>query len=173
MSTECYVCYEPCIDKAPCLCKTLYVHPSCITILRMYGNKECGVCKTPFDDTDIVDLVLAAPPPSPPLPPREIEEPYTGPPDPPYLCLFLCVSIRCGRYRTTETDLACDTLRILAYLLFVYFLLSIFAPWVRPNFLIFILVYMFIIGVYNIINHIIRKRDHRRRLQELREPMEV
>ena len=69
MSTECYVCYEPCIDKAPCLCKTLYVHPSCITILRMYGNKECGVCKTPFDDTDIVDLVLDAPPPSPPRAP--------------------------------------------------------------------------------------------------------
>jgi len=45
---ECYVCYEPCNDPAPCKCKTVFVHPSCITMMKLYDQKECGMCKTPY-----------------------------------------------------------------------------------------------------------------------------
>ena len=40
---ECYVCYEPCSTPAQCKCKTLFVHSSCITIMKMYGKTECGI----------------------------------------------------------------------------------------------------------------------------------
>lgn len=157
MTTECYVCYEPCVDKAPCLCKTLYVHPSCLTILRLYENKECGVCKTPFDDSDVV-----------------VDKPdHIDLPDPPYLCYCLCVALRCGDFYISDNDLAFDTLRILLYLIFVYLLLSIFAPWITPNMIVFVFIYIFILIFYNIIFHMIKKREHMRRLQELHEQLEV
>ena len=47
--TECYVCLEPCTTSAPCLCKNLYLHANCQMIMRMYEQKHCGICKTPYE----------------------------------------------------------------------------------------------------------------------------
>ncbi len=49
---ECYVCYEPCETPSECLCKDLYIHPSCLEMMKIYGKEKCGVCKTPFPETD-------------------------------------------------------------------------------------------------------------------------
>ena len=118
--TECYVCYEPCKEPAPCLCKTLYIHDTCLTILRMYGNTQCGVCKTEFDNSVPVDQVLDIPP-TPPLPPREIDSDDEDEDEeelrrPPCICFFICVHFRCCKYKVTDADLACDSLRMMLFL---------------------------------------------------------
>ena len=45
--TECYVCYEPCDNPAPCLCKTLYVH-----------DTYCHMCKMLLPPTFEVDHII-------------------------------------------------------------------------------------------------------------------
>lgn len=47
---ECYVCLEPCTTPAPCLCKSLYLHKDCQMIMRLYEQKHCGICKTPYEE---------------------------------------------------------------------------------------------------------------------------
>ena len=85
---ECYVCYEPCNDKAPCKCKTAFVHPSCITMMKLYDQHECGVCQTPY-----VELV-------------EPEEWKT----PPILCLFVPTVFR-PCYDSNDVDRIVDIFR--------------------------------------------------------------
>lgn len=45
---SCYVCFEQCSEKSPCVCKNMYLHPDCLEILRLYHYKECKVCKTEY-----------------------------------------------------------------------------------------------------------------------------
>lgn len=90
--SECYVCYEPCTDHAPCKCKTLFVHPSCILIMQLYGQKECGVCKTPYVE-----------------PQTEIVEEEWNPP--PCWCLCIPTPLRSHVYDTNEVDSAFDIVR--------------------------------------------------------------
>lgn len=142
--TECYVCYDSCKEPAPCLCKTLYIHDTCLTILRMYGNTECGVCKTKFDNSVPVDQVLDIPP-TPPLPPRDDEELKP----PPCICYFICVNFRCCKYRITEADLACDSLRIMLFLFTVFVCINIYSATLITDFFIFAAVSMFALGCYN------------------------
>jgi len=166
--TECYVCYEPCKNPAPCLCKTMYVHETCITILRMYGKTECGICRTSFDNSVPVDMVLDIPPPAPPLPPRilsddEDEDSLEEQPTlrrPPFLCYFLCVPCRCGNYLVTEADVACDSLRILLALFTAYIFISLYSSTIIPDFFLFAVIAMMVLGVCNALSH---KQVRRRR----------
>lgn len=89
--TECYVCYEPCTDPAPCKCKTLYVHPSCILIMQLYDQKACGVCKTPYEE----------------VPTQTIKEWKP----PPWWCCCIPTPIRSHIYDTNEVDNAFDIIR--------------------------------------------------------------
>ena len=161
--TECYVCYEPCKTLSPCLCKTLYVHDTCITILRMYGNTECGICKTAFDNSIPVDRVIDVPPP-PPLPPRyddsDSDEEDDELPAPPCLCYFICVPIRCDKYKVTETDLACDSLRVLISMFSSLVIIGLYSSTFVPDFFVFVVVSMFVLGCCNALSH---KRSRRLR----------
>lgn len=47
--SECYVCLEPCLTPAPCVCKNLYLHEDCQMIMRLYEQNHCGICKTPYE----------------------------------------------------------------------------------------------------------------------------
>lgn len=92
--TECYVCYEPCTDPAPCKCKTLYVHPSCILIMQLYGQRECGVCKTPYSTENSMEFM----------------EPDLKPQNPP--CYCMCVPTPCRTmYHVSEYDKYLDIFR--------------------------------------------------------------
>ena len=159
--TECYVCYEPCIEPTPCLCKTLYIHDSCLTILRMYGNTQCGVCKTQFDNSVPVDQVLDIPPspPSPPASPEPLDVPDLK--RPPCICYLICVKFRCGKYLVTETDLACDSLRMMLFLFTVFICISIYSESLIPDFFLYVTVTMFALGCYNAL---LSRRQTRRRM---------
>lgn len=160
--TECYVCYESCKEPAPCLCKTLYIHDTCLTILRMYGNTQCGVCRTEFDNSVPVDQVLDIPP-TPPLPPREIDsddEDEEALKLPPCICYFICVNFRCCKYRVTDSDLACDSLRIMLFLFAIFISVNIYSDSLLPDFFIFVVVSMFAMGCYNAL---MSRRSIRRR----------
>lgn len=149
--TECYVCYESCKEPAPCLCKTLYIHDTCLTILRMYGNTQCGVCRTEFDNSVPVDQVLDIPP-TPPLPPREIDsddEDEEALKLPPCICYFICVNFRCCKYKVTDSDLACDSLRIMLFLFAIFIGVNIYSDSLLPDFFVFVVVSMFAMGCYN------------------------
>lgn len=151
--TECYVCYEPCKEEAPCLCKTLYIHDTCLTILRMYGNTHCGVCKTEFDNSVPVDQVLDMPP-TPPLPPREIDSDDEDEDEeelrrPPCICYFICVHFRCCKYKVTDADLACDSLRMMLFLFAIFVAINIYSDTLIPDFFVFVVVSMFAMGCYN------------------------
>ena len=160
--TECYVCYESCKEPTPCLCKTLYIHDTCLTILRMYGNTECGVCKTAFDNSVPVDQVLDIPPP---LPPREIDsddEEYDEVlKRPPCICYFICVHFRCCKYRVTDADLACDSLRMMLFLFAIFIGINIYSDTLIPDFFIFVVVSMFAMGCYNALMNRRATRRHR------------
>lgn len=158
--TECYVCYESCKEPAPCLCKTLYIHDSCLTILRMYGNTKCGVCKTEFDNSVPVDQVLDIPPP------REIDLDDEDEDEevlklPPCICYFICVNFRCCKYRVTDTDIACDSLRIMLFLFAAFIGINIYSDTLIPDFFVFVVVSMFVMGCYNAL---MNRRSTRRRI---------
>lgn len=84
---ECYVCYEPCNDRAPCKCN-LYVHPSCITMMKLYDQEHCGVCETPYE---------------------ELFEPKRWNP-PPFACLLIPAIFR-PCYDTNDIDRIVDVFR--------------------------------------------------------------
>ncbi len=95
---ECYVCYEPCSTPAQCKCKNLYVHSSCITIMKIYGKDRCTICKEPYHGVQYVteEVVL-------PLAPR--------------YCFFIPTLLRCGNYRMESTDIIMDPLRYVVWAL--------------------------------------------------------
>ena len=86
--SECYVCYEPCETLSECLCKGLYIHPSCLEMMKIYGKEVCGVCRTPFPEEEIEWNVA------------------------PCYCLFLPTCFRPIEYDYTEQDRAFDIVRI-------------------------------------------------------------
>lgn len=85
---ECYVCYDDCETRSNCLCKELYVHPSCVEMMKIYGKTGCGVCKQPF-------------------PEEEIE--WNAPP---VLCLCLPTCFRPLKYDYNEDDRVFDIIRV-------------------------------------------------------------
>lgn len=87
---ECYVCYEPCETPSECLCKGLYIHPSCLEMMKIYGKECCGVCKTPFPET---------------------EQEYEWNPTPCYW-LILPTCCRPLKYDNTEEDRTFDIVRL-------------------------------------------------------------
>ena len=95
--TECYVCYETCTDPAPCKCKTLYVHPSCILIMQLYGQSECGVCKTPYSTENSMEFME-----------EEIEPPNLQ--SPPCCCICVPTPFR-QSYYISEYDQFLDIFR--------------------------------------------------------------
>ncbi len=112
--TECYVCYDPCTTPAPCLCKTLHVHPSCILIMRIYGKTECGICKTPYLGPP-VELVEELP--------QEEEVVETQP----WCCFIIPTQFRDS---TSETDNFVDIVR---YVVLFVIILIIFHVIINPN----------------------------------------
>ena len=121
--TECYVCYESCDDLAPCLCKTMYVHPSCIVIMKMYGKTECGVCKTPYPGPQVEPICEE----DPNFMPDIIEE--NGYPPTPCLCFIMPTFYRIGMYRVTEYDKLLDIIR---YMLFFAGIMLLYHFMVHP-----------------------------------------
>lgn len=112
--TECYVCYEPCTDPAPCKCKTLYVHPSCILIMQLYGQRECGVCKTPYSTENSMEFME-----------EEIEAPVSHLPP----CCCVCIPTPCrSMYYVSEYDEFLDIFRYvfigILVMTFVHFISS-------------------------------------------------
>ena len=119
--TECYVCYDPCDEPAPCLCKTMYVHPSCILIMKMYGKTECGVCKTPYPGPTVEPI------PEENFMPDVIEEPL---PPTPCWCILVPTFYRLGLYRVTEGDKLFDIIR---YVILFMTIMIIFHFITHPN----------------------------------------
>lgn len=118
---ECYVCYEPCETLAECKCKTLYVHSSCIAIMRLYGKTECGVCKEPYPTI------------SQPLELFEDEIEFDLEP-PPCYCYVFPTSLR-PEYETTECDKFMDLLRMLFLIAGVFAACAAFTDYSRMDFL--------------------------------------
>jgi hypothetical protein len=110
--SECYVCYEPCDTPAPCLCKTMHVHPSCILIMKMYGRQECGICRTPYPGPP-VELIEEIPPEF-----EEEAELIT----PPCMCCIVPTQYRRDIYYTSECDKCMDIFRYIALFVLVMFL---------------------------------------------------
>tara|TARA_Y100000389_G_C17253350_1_gene409247 strand:- start:71 stop:547 length:477 start_codon:yes stop_codon:yes gene_type:complete len=52
--SECYICYEECLDLSPCDCKTLYLHKKCLITLTN-KNKQiiCKICKKEYTNLKI------------------------------------------------------------------------------------------------------------------------
>jgi hypothetical protein len=92
MDQECYVCYELCDTPAQCNCKTLYVHGSCITIMKLYGKTECGICKEPYIQEEV----------------EEWDDEWNSAP-----CCWLIVptDLRPGQYDVNALDKLCDIVR--------------------------------------------------------------
>ena len=48
MRSECYICFEPCLEKSPCSCGTS-VHNECLVqFLEISGNVVCTICTDEF-----------------------------------------------------------------------------------------------------------------------------
>jgi len=48
IKSECYICFEPCVEKSPCSCGTS-VHNECLaTFLEISGNIVCTICTDEF-----------------------------------------------------------------------------------------------------------------------------
>jgi hypothetical protein len=134
--SECYVCYDPCDNPAPCLCKTMHVHPSCMIIMKMYGQTECGVCKTPYPGPP-VELIEEIPP--------EFEEEEEEMLTPPCMCFIVPTHYRGDMYHASELDKLMDLLRYVVLFMCIMFLfhlttspftISIDKDWV-PSFVMF------------------------------------
>ncbi len=103
---ECYVCYEPCDTLADCKCKTLYVHSSCIAIMRLYGKNECGVCKEPY--------------PTISRPLELIEEDFIR--EPPPLCCYMIPTQLRPEYTVTDCDQCLDCFRVIFFIVIIFLL---------------------------------------------------
>ena len=48
IKSECYICFEPCLEKSPCSCGTS-VHNECLVkFLEISGNIVCTICTDEF-----------------------------------------------------------------------------------------------------------------------------
>lgn len=103
--TECYVCYEPCSEAAPCKCKTMYVHPSCVEMMKIYGKESCGVCGTPYECET----------------PYEEIEPEWNPP--PFVCLIVPTFLR-KCYDSNDIDQIIDIFRFVVFFAIVLSIVS-------------------------------------------------
>jgi hypothetical protein len=117
---ECYVCYEPCDTLAECKCKTLYVHSSCVTIMRLYGKNECGVCKEPY------------PPLSQPL--ELFEDELFDLESPPCYCYIFPTALR-PEYDVTDCDQFIDLFRILIVIVGIFAACIMFTDYSKLDFL--------------------------------------
>lgn len=118
---ECYVCYEPCETLAECKCKTLYVHSSCITIMRLYGKTECGVCKEPYPTL------------SQPLELFEDEIIIERDP-PPCYCYVFPTALR-PEYKITDCDQFMDLIRTLFLVAGIFAACMVFTDYSKMDFL--------------------------------------
>jgi len=116
---ECYVCYEPCSTPAQCKCKTLYVHSSCITIMKLYGKKECGICKEPYGGTEYVTE----------------EDLGSRLSSPPRYCFLIPTPLRWGNYLVDSSDIVMDPLRfVVLAIVFVLIRRAILNDWMEANY---------------------------------------
>lgn len=107
--SECYVCYDPCDTLAPCLCKTMHVHPSCITIMKLYGKTECGICRTPYPGPPVEFIPEMDP----------TEEGTNIRDDPPCLCFIVPTLYRRELYHASEMDKFMDIFRYLVFFIVI------------------------------------------------------
>lgn len=116
---ECYVCYEPCDTLASCKCKTLYVHDSCIAIMRLYGKEHCGVCKEPYP---AIERPLEL------MEPDEYEDEYYRP------CCFYFLPTTCRPGEDlSNLDKCLDVVRYLIVMLFFFWIMFGFSLYLPPN----------------------------------------
>lgn len=48
IKSECYICFEPCLEKSPCSCGTS-VHNECLVkFLKISDNLICTICTDEF-----------------------------------------------------------------------------------------------------------------------------
>ena len=100
----------------------------------------------------------------PPLPPREIDSDDEDEEElkrPPCICYFICVHFRCCKYRITDADLACDSLRMMLFLFAIFIGINIYSDTLIPDFFVFVVVSMFAMGCYNALMNRRATRRHR------------
>ena len=114
----------------------------------MYGNTECGICKTAFDNSVPVDKVLDIPRYE-----EDSDEEDEILQSPPCICYLLCVPLRCGQYKVTESDLACDSLRVLLTMFVSFVMVGLYSTTFVPDFFVFVVISMFVLGCCNALSH--------------------
>jgi len=155
--TECYVCLEPCTEPAPCACKTMFVHPSCVTIMRMYGQTSCGMCRTPYlgppvdqIEEDIEEDV------------QEVEDDEWKPA--PCLCYVIPTPIRSQQYDVSDFDKLMDIFRYCFIVIFILMILHFADNQPRvdlgSDLVPFMFLFMFIILFCNMIGQRLQTRPH-------------
>lgn len=116
---ECYVCYEPCQTLANCKCKTLYVHTSCITIMRLYGKTECGICKEPYPEI------------SRPLELFDTEDDIEYDVLP--CCCYIIPTMFRSEYLTSDCDKCMDIFRFLTFITAIFVLWFLFSNYAHRD----------------------------------------
>ena len=154
--TECYVCYEPCDTLANCKCKTLYVHDSCITIMRLYGKTHCGVCREPYPRIEI------------PLELIEEEESEQFP-----CCCYMVPTAFRGSI--SNIDKCLDVVRYLIIMIFLTWVIFGFSLYLPPNTLSAAVTIMFVVIICCcfVLEQQIRQQQHSLYLQTRHETMDV
>lgn len=154
-NTECYVCYEPCDTLASCKCKTLYVHDSCIAIMRLYGKESCGVCKEPYP---LIER------------PLELKEPDE---DEHYIpCCFYILPTACRQEDDLSTwDKFLDLVRYMIVMLFFFWLIFGSTLYIPGNNLSVYISILFIASIFGcfVLEQYIKRRQRMIYLQTNRE----
>ena len=56
----CFVCLEECETKSPCECKSLYLHPACLSKVVESNGSTCTVCKCSYEVEAIASISVLA-----------------------------------------------------------------------------------------------------------------